>query len=156
MSSQVLKINKQRIFIRDIRSYELDSDELYYRNEIEAGFLHSIFGNPDELWDEYSFDYLYIELKNGETYYLFSDEELKELMEEMGDYFKERQLKVEDCAYKSPYIYYNNDDIERETEEDKNLEEAIGSFVRIKDTFEFASDDISNIVNKLDEAFGCI
>ncbi|MEG0472754.1 MAG: hypothetical protein RR588_10510, partial [Solibacillus sp.] len=156
MSSPVVIINKQRIFIKDIRSYELDCDAFYFRNEIQGGFFHSLFGNPDDLWEQYSFDYIIIEMKNGVTYQFFSDKEVKVLIEEMDHYFKERNLNVEDCFIKYFEINFNNEQIERETEEDKNLEQAIVSFVKVKKTLEFATNNVLDIASRLDHAFGVV
>ena len=137
----VLKLDKRRIFLDHIHRYELDSEALYYRNDIEEErFLFILLMNDDELWSKYSFEYLYIRMRDGMSYKIYSDEKLRNLIKEMADYFEEIDI-------------YSDEEID---EEDEHLRKAFESYVRIKDKFIFVNEDISTITNKIDNAFGTI
>ena len=137
----VLILDNRRIFLKRILRYELDSDELYYRNDTEEErFLFIWLFNDDDLWSKYSFEYLYIKMRDGMSYKIFSDEKLSKLMKEMGYYFEESGINSDEEIF----------------EEDEHLRKAFKSYVRIRDTFTFVSEDISYITNKIDNAFGTI
>ena len=137
----VLILDNRRIFLNGIVRYELGSDELYYRNDTEEErFLFIWLINDDDLWSKYSFEYLYIKMRDGMCYKIFSDEKLYNLMKEMADYFKEIDINSDEEIY----------------EEDEHLRKAFESYVRIKDKFIFVSEDISSITNKIDNSFGTI
>ncbi len=128
----VLILNNKRILLKDIKSYELRSDKLYHRNDKEEQrFLFIWTINKDELWSEYSFDYLYLKMINGK-YKLFSDNKLDELMEEMEIY------------------------LEGIPEEDEHVRKAVKSYERIRDNFIFVNEDILDITDRIDHAFGTI
>ena len=137
----VLILDNRRIFLNGIVRYELCSDELYYRNDKEEeSFLFIWLINDDELWSKYSFEYLYIKMRDGMSYKIFSDKKLYNLMKEMAYYFEENDINSDEEIF----------------EEDEHLRKAFKSYVRIKDTFIFVSEDISYITNKIDNAFGTI
>ena len=137
----VLILDNRRIFLNGIVRYELGSDALYYRNDKEEeSFLFIWLINDDELWSKYSFEYLYIKMRDGMSYKIYSDKKLYNLMKEMADYFEENDINSDDEIY----------------EEDEHLRKAFKSYVRIRDTFTFVSEDISYITNKIDNAFGTI
>lgn len=128
----VLILNNKRIFLKDINRYELRTDKLYHRNDIEEQrFLFIWLINKDEIWSEYSFDYLYLKMINGK-YKFFSDTKLYELMEKMEDY------------------------LARTLDEDEHLRKAVKSYERIKDKFIFVNEDIIDIMQRIDNAFGTI
>ena len=137
----VLILDNRRIFLNGIVRYELGSDALYYRNDKEEeSFLFIWLINDDELWSKYSFEYLYIKMRDGMSYKIFSDKKLYNLMKEMAYYFEENDINSDKEIY----------------EEDEHLRKAFKSYVRIRDTFIFVSEDISYITNKIDNAFGTI
>ena len=137
----VLILDNRRIFLNGIVRYELGSDALYYRNDKdEESFLFIWLINDDELWSKYSFEYLYIKMRDGMSYKIFSDKKLNNLIKEMADYFEENDINSDEEIF----------------EEDEHLRKAFKSYVRIKDTFTFVSEDISYITNKIDNAFGTI
>ena len=137
----VLILDNRRIFLNGIVRYELGSDALYYRNDKEEeSFLFIWLINDDELWSKYSFEYLYIKMRDGMSYKIFSDKKLYNLMKEMADYFEEIDINSDEEIY----------------EEDEHLRKAFKSYVRIKETFIFVSEDISYITNKIDNAFGTV
>ena len=137
----VLILDNRRIFLNGIVRYELGSDALYYRNDKEEeSFLFIWLINDDELWSKYSFEYLYIKMRDGMSYKIFSDKKLYNLMKEMAYYFEESDINSDEEIY----------------EEDEHLRKAFKSYVRIRDTFIFVSEDISYITNKIDNAFGTI
>ena len=137
----VLILDNRRIFLNGIVRYELGSDALYYRNDKEEeSFLFIWLINDDELWSKYSFEYLYIKMRDGMSYKIFSDKKLYNLMKEMAYYFEENDINSDEEIF----------------EEDEHLRKAFKSYVRIKDTFTFVSEDISYITNKIDNAFGTI
>ena len=137
----VLILDNRRIFLNGIVRYELGSDALYYRNDKEEeSFLFIWLINDDELWSEYSFEYLYIKMRDGMSYKIFSDKKLNNLIKEMADYFEENYINSDDEIF----------------EEDEHLRKAFKSYVRIRETFTFVSEDISYITNKIDNAFGTI
>ena len=137
----VLILDNRRIFLNGIVRYELGSDALYYRNDKEEeSFLFIWLINDDELWSKYSFEYLYIKMRDGMSYKIFSDKKLYNLMKEMAYYFEENDINSDEEIY----------------EEDEHLRKAFKSYVRIRETFTFVSEDISYITNKIDNAFGTI
>ena len=137
----VLILDNRRIFLNGIVRYELGSDALYYRNDKEEeSFLFIWLINDDELWSKYSFEYLYIKMRDGMSYKIFSDKKLYNLMKEMAYYFEENDINSDEEIF----------------EEDEHLRKAFKSYVRIRDTFIFVSEDISYITNKIDNAFGTI
>ena len=128
----VLILNNKRILLKDIKSYELRSDQLYHRNDKEEQrFLFIWTINKDELWSEYSFEYLNLKMNNGK-YKFFSDKKLFDLMEEMEIY------------------------LEGILEEDEHLKKAVKSYERIRDNFIFVNEDILDITHRIDNAFGTI
>ena len=137
----VLILDNRRIFLNGIVRYELGSDALYYRNDKEEeSFLFIWLINDDELWSTYSFEYLYIKMRDGMSYKIFSDKKLYNLMKEMAYYFEENDINSDEEIF----------------EEDEHLRKAFKSYVRIRDTFTFVSEDISYITNKIDNAFGTL
>ena len=137
----VLILDNRRIFLNGIVRYELGSDALYYRNDKEEeSFLFIWLINDDDLWSKYSFEYLYIKMRDGMSYKIFSDKKLDNLMKEMAYYFEENDINSDEEIF----------------EEDEHLRKAFKSYVRIKDTFTFVSEDISYITSKIDNAFGTI
>ena len=137
----VLILDNRRIFLNGIVRYELGSDALYYRNDKEEeSFLFIWLINDDDLWSKYSFEYLYIKMRDGMSYKIYSDKKLNNLIKEMADYFEENDINSDDEIY----------------EEDEHLRKAFKSYVRIRETFTFVSEDISYITNKIDNAFGTI
>jgi zinc/manganese transport system substrate-binding protein len=156
----VIVLDNKRIFLKGIRRYELNSDELYHRNNTEEErFLFILLLNEDELWSEYRFEYLYIEMSDRNFFKFFSDKKLDNLMKKMAKYFKEKGIgsEVENCFYDYRFNSYNMSDyLEEILEEDGHLEQAVESYVRIRDAFIYVNEDISVIANRIDNAFGTI
>ena len=137
----VLILDNRRIFLNGIVRYELCSDALYYRNDKEEeSFLFIWLINDDELWSKYSFEYLYIKMRDGMSYKIFSDKKLYNLMKEMAYYFEENDINSDEEIF----------------EEDEHLRKAFKSYVNIRDKFIFVNENISYITNKIDNAFGTI
>ena len=137
----VLILDNKRIFLNGICRYELDSDELYYRNDNEEErFLFIWLMNQDELWSKYSFEYLYIKMFDGKSYKFFSDKKLNKLLKKMANFFEENDIDFDDEIL----------------EEDEHLRKAVESYESIKEDFIFIDEDISHIANKIDDAFGII
>lgn len=137
----VLILDNRRIFLDYIHGYELGSDTLYYRNDTEEErFLFIWLINDDNLWSKYRFEYLYIKMRDGMSYKIYSDKKLNNLIKEMADYLEEIDIHSDEEIY----------------EEDEHLRKAFESYVRIKDKFIFVSEDISSITNKIDNSFGTI
>ena len=152
----VIVLDNKRIFLNRISRYELNSDELYHRNDTDAErFLFIFLINEDELWSEYKFKYLYIETYDGNSYKYYSDRKLENLMKEMDEYFHELGIgsEVEDCSYD---FSFHGEPLEEILDLDEHLELAIESYVRIRDTYKFINEDISSIVNRIDNAYGTI
>ena len=136
----VLILDNKRILLNGISRYEVDFEELYYRNDKEEErFLFIWLFNQDELWSEYSFEYLYIKMFDGKSYKFFSDKILYNLMEEMAYSFEENGIYLDE-----------------EIPEEEHLRKAVESYVSIKDTFIFVDENISYIANRIDNAFGSI
>ncbi len=156
----VIVLDNKRIILKGINRYELNSDELYHRNDTEEErFLFIFLINQDELWSEYSFEYLYIEMSDGNFYKYFSDKKLYNVIKKMAKYFKEEGIgsEVENCFYDYRFNSYNiSEYLEGILEEDEHLSQAVESYVRIRDTFIFVKEDISVIANRIDNAFGTI
>ena len=156
----VVVLDNKRILLKGIRRYELNSDELYYRNNTEEErFLFILLMNQDELWSEYSFEYLFIEMTDGNLYYFYSDKKLSNLMKKMARYFKENGIgrEVEDCSYDDTSNSCDmSEDLEEILEEDEHLEQAVESYVKIRDAFILVNEDISVITDRIDNAFGII
>ena len=137
----VLILDNRRIFLDHIHRYELGSDTLYYRNDTEEErFLFIWLVNDDDLWSKYRFEYLYIKMRDGMSYKIYSDKKLDNLIKKMAYYLEEIDVHSDEEIY----------------EEDGHLRKAFESYVRIKDKFIFVSEDISSITNKIDNAFGTI
>ena len=131
----------KRILLNRISRYELDTDEMYYRNDNEEEtFLLIWIINQDDLWSKYRFNYLYIKMVDGKSYKFFSDKKLYNLMKKMDDYFDENGINFDDEIL----------------EEDAYLKKAVESYVRIRDKFIFVDENISYIANRIDYAFGTI
>ena len=137
----VLMLDDKRILLNRISRYELDSDELYYRNDNEEEtFLLIWIINQDELWSKYNFNYLFIKMVDGKSYKFYSDKKLYNLMNKMDDYFDENGISLND----------------EKLEEDAYLKKAVESYVRIRDKFIFVDEKISYIADRIDHAFGTI
>ena len=88
----VLILDNRRIFLDHIHRYELGSDALYYRNDTEEErFLFIWLVNDDDLWSKYRFEYLYIKMRDGMSYKIYSDKKLDNLIKKMADFFEENQ-----------------------------------------------------------------
>ena len=134
-------LDDKRILLNRISRYEIDTDEMYYRNDNEEEtFLLIWIINQDELWSKYNFNYLYIKMIDGKSYKFYSDKKLYNLMNKMDDYFDENSISFDDKIL----------------EEDAYLKKAVESYVRIRDKFIFVDENISYIANKVDYAFGTI
>jgi len=137
----VLMLDDKRILLNRISRYELDSDELYYRNDNEEEtFLLIWILNQDDLWSKYRFNYLSIKMVDGKSYKFYSDKKLYKLMKEMDEYFKENDIGFDDEIL----------------DEDEHLRKAVESYTRIRDKFIFVDEKISYIANRIDHAFGTI
>lgn len=156
----VIVLDNKRILLKGISRYELNSDELYYRNNTEEErFLCIFLINQDELWSDYSFEYLYIEMSDGNFYKYFSDKKLDNVMKKMAKYFKEKGIgrEVDNCFYDYRFNSYNiSDYLEGILVKDEHLGQAVESYVRIRDTYIFVNENISVIANRIDNAFGTI
>ena len=156
----VIVLDNKRIILKGISRYELNSDELYYRNDTEEErFLFIFLMNKHELWSEYSFEYLSIEMSDGNLYKYYSDKKLYKLMKKMAKYFKEDGIgsEVENCFYDYRLNSCNiSEYFEEILEEDEHLEQAVMSYVKIRDSFIFVNEDILVLANRIDNAFGTI
>lgn len=156
----VIVLDNKRILLKGINRYELNFDELYYRNDTEEKiFLFIFLINQEELWSEYSFEYLFIEMSDGNLYNYHSDHNLYNIMRKMEKYFKEIGIgrEVEKCLYDNrSHSYTISEYLEEILEEDEHLEQAVESYVRIRDTFIYVYEDISVIAYRIDNAFGTI
>ena len=156
----VIVLDNERILLKGINRYEVNSDELYYRNDIEEEiFLFIFIINEDELWSEYCFEYLFIEMSDGTLYNYHSDQNLSNIMKRMEKYFNEMGIgsEVEKCLYDNHSNSFTiSDYLEEILEEDEHMEQAVESYVRIRDTLIFVDEDISVIAYRIDNAFGTI
>lgn len=156
----VIVLDKKRLFLKRIKNYELNTDEIYYRNDkAEERFLFLFLMNEDELWSEYKFEYLYIKMFDGNEYKYVSDKKLSHIIKKMDKYFKEVGIdsELEDCSYNcSEECYYVSEKLKELLENDKHLGRAVDSYVITRDTFIFVDEDISNIANRMDDAFGTV
>ncbi|MCM3720925.1 DNA polymerase III subunit alpha [Solibacillus isronensis] len=155
----VIVLDNKRLFLKRIKNYELNSEKIYYRNDkAEERFLFLFLMNEDELWSEYKFKYLYIQMFDGSEYKYFSDKKLYRILKKMDEYFKEAGIsEIEDCSYNSSEdCYYVSEDLKEIMETDEHLAQAIDSYVIIKDTFIFVDEDISIIADRMDNSFGTL
>lgn len=152
----VIVLENKRIILNGINRYELKSDEMYYRNDTEEErFLFIFLINQDDLWSEYCFEFLYIEMADGTLYKYYSDKKLYDVMEKMANYFEEKGIgsEVGNYFYDDQYV---SEVLEVILEEDEHLGQAVESYVKIRDMFLFVNEDISAIANRIDHAFGII
>lgn len=155
----VIVLDNKRLFLKRIKNYELNTEKIYYRNaKPEERFLFLFLMNEDELWSEYKFKYLYIQMFDGSEYKYFSDKKLYNILKKMDQYFKEAELsEIEDCSYDSSEdCYYVSEDLKEIMENDEHLAQAVDSYVIIKDTFIFVDEDISLIAERMDNSFGTV
>lgn len=155
----VIVLDNKRLFLKRIKNYELNTEKIYYRNaKPEERFLFLFLMNEDELWSEYKFKYLYIQMFDGSEYKYFSDKKLYNILKKMDQYFKEAELsEIEDCSYDSSEdCYYVSEELKEIMENDEHLAQAIDSYVIIKDTFIFVDEDISLIAERMDNSFGTV
>ncbi|MER1989360.1 MAG: DNA polymerase III subunit alpha [Solibacillus isronensis] len=155
----VIVLDNKRLFLKRIKNYELNTEKIYYRNDKpEERFLFLFLMNEDELWSEYKFKYLYIQMFDGSEYKYFSDKKLYNILKKMDEYFKEAELsEIEDCSYDSSEdCYYVSEDLKEIMENDEHLAQAVDSYVIIKDTFIFVDEDISLIAERMDNSFGTV
>ena len=146
----VVILDNKRIFLESISKYEIGSDKLYHRNDKEEERILFFWPiNTDDLWSEYSFRYLYIKMFNGKKYRFFSDKKLYDLLEYMENYFIEEDIgdALEDD---------NSERSEEILEEDEHLRQAVESYLKIKKRYKYIKEDILDIANRLDNAFGTI
>ena len=93
----VIVLDKERLFLKRIRSYELNSHELYYRNDkAEERFLFILLMNEDELWSEHKFNYLKIKTLDGKESKYYSDKKVYNVMKKMAEYFEAVRLSEND------------------------------------------------------------
>ena len=156
----VIVLDNKRLFLKRIKSYELNSEEIYYRNDkTEERFLFLFLMNEEELWSEYKFEYLYIKMFDGNEYKYFSDKKLDNILKKMANYFKEVGIdsEVEDCSYeRSDDCYYVSEKLKEILENDEYLAQAVDSYIITKDTFIFVDEDISTIATRMDNSFGLV
>ncbi|MER2112216.1 MAG: DNA polymerase III subunit alpha [Solibacillus isronensis] len=155
----VIVLDNKRLFLKRIKNYELNTEKIYYRNaKPEERFLFLFLMNEDELWSEYKFKYLYIQMFDGSEYKYFSDKKLYNILKKMDEYFKEAELsEIEDCSYDSSEdCYYVSEDLKEIMENDEHLAQAVDSYVIINDTFIFVDEDISLIAERMDNSFGTV
>ena len=155
----VIVLDNKRLFLKRIKNYELNTEKIHYRNDKpEERFLFLFLMNEDELWSEYKFKYLYIQMFDGSEYKYFSDKKLYNILKKMDEYFKEAELsEIEDCSYDSSEdCYYVSEDLKEIMENDEHLAQAVDSYVIIKDTFIFVDEDISLIAERMDNSFGTV
>ncbi|MBM7664181.1 hypothetical protein JOC25_000637 [Solibacillus kalamii] len=156
----VIVLDNKRLFLKRIKSYELNTEEIYYRNDkTEERFLFLFLMNEEELWSEYKFEYLYIKMFDGNEYKYFSDKKLDNILKKMANYFKEVGIdsEVEDCSYdRSDDCYYVSEKLKEILENDEYLAQAVDSYIITKDTFIFVDEDISTIATRMDNSFGLV
>ena len=156
----VIVLDNKRLFLKRIKSYELNTEEIYYRNDkTEERFLFLFLMNEDELWSEYKFEYLYIKMFDGNEYKYFSDKKLDNILKKMDNYFKEIGIdsEVEDCSYDlSDDCYYVSEKLKETLENNEYLAQAVDSYIITKDTFIFVDEDISSIATRMDNSFGLV
>ena len=155
----VIVLDNKRLFLKRIKNYELNTEEIYYRNDkAEERFLFLFLMNEDELWSEYKFKYLYIKMFDGSEYKYFSDKKLYNILKKMDEYFKEAGIsEIEDCSYNSSEdCYLVSENLKEILENDEHLAQAVDSYVIIKDTFIFVDEDISLIAERMDNSFGTV
>lgn len=155
----VIVLDNKRLFLKRIKNYELNTEKIYYRNaKPEERFLFLFLMNEDELWSEYKFKYLYIQMFDDSEYKYFSDKKLYNILKKMDQYFKEAELsEIEDCSYDSSEdCYYVSEDLKEIMENDEHLAQAVDSYVIINDTFIFVDEDISLIAERMDNSFGTV
>lgn len=156
----VIVLDNKRLFLKRIKSYELNTEEIYYRNDkTEERFLFLFLMNEEELWSEYKFEYLYIKMFDGSEYKYFSDKKLDNILKKMDNYFKEIGIdsEVEDCSYdRSDDCYYVSEKLKEILENDEYLAQAVDSYIITKDTFIFVDEDISTIATRMDNSFGLV
>lgn len=156
----VIVLDNKRLFLKRIKSYELNTEEIYYRNDkTEERFLFLFLMNEEELWSEYKFEYLYIKMFDGSEYKYFSDKKLDNILKKMDNYFKEIDIdsEVEDCSYDlSDDCYYVSEKLKEILENNEYLAQAVDSYIITKDTFIFVDEDISSIATRMDNSFGLV
>ena len=156
----VIVLDKERVFLKRIRSYELKSEELYYRNDkAEERFLFIFLLNEDELWSEHKFNYLKIKTLDGIESKYYSDKKVYNVMKKMDEFFNEVGIgsEIEDCSYNcSEDCYYVSEELKELLENDEHLEQAVDSYIFIRDTFKFVDEDILTIADRIDNAFGTV
>ncbi|BAK16131.1 DNA polymerase III, alpha subunit [Solibacillus silvestris StLB046] len=156
----VIVLDNKRLFLKRIKSYELNTEEIYYRNDkTEERFLFLFLMNEEELWSEYKFEYLYIKMFDGSEYKYFSDKKLDNILKKMANYFKEVGIdsEVEDCSYdRSDDCYYVSEKLKEILENDEYLAQAVDSYIITKDTFIYVDEDISTIATRMDNSFGLV
>ncbi|MFL0582598.1 DNA polymerase III subunit alpha [Solibacillus silvestris] len=156
----VIVLDNKRLFLKRIKSYELNTEEIYYRNDkTEERFLFLFLMNEEELWSEYKFEYLYIKMFDGNEYKYFSDKKLDNILKKMANYFKEVGIdsEVEDCSYdRSDDCYYVSEKLKEILENDEYLAQAVDSYIITKDTFIYVDEDISTIATRMDNSFGLV
>lgn len=156
----VIVLDNKRLFLKRIKSYELNTEEIYYRNDkTEERFLFLFLMNEEELWSEYKFEYLYIKMFDGSEYKYFSDKKLDNILKKMDNYFKEIGIdsEVEDCSYDlSDDCYYVSEKLKETLENNEYLAQAVDSYIITKDTFIFVDEDISSIATRMDSSFGLV
>ncbi|OBW60101.1 DNA polymerase III subunit alpha [Solibacillus silvestris] len=156
----VIVLDNKRLFLKRIKSYELNTEEIYYRNDkTEERFLFLFLMNEEELWSEYKFEYLYIKMFDGSEYKYFSDKKLDNILKKMDNYFKEIGIdsEVEDCSYDlSDDCYYVSEKLKETLENNEYLAQAVDSYIITKDTFIFVDEDISSIATRMDNSFGLV
>lgn len=131
---KVLVINEERIFVSKIKNYSIEERAIIYRNSQKDGFFIFQTKTPEQLFSRYYFKYLFIKTTDGNTYRYYSDDIANEKVSNLCSYFANRDL-----AYAS----------ELEKRADRELSELLTDYT-------YTSEDIKDIVNKIDGVFNLI
>ncbi|NRF94820.1 cold shock domain-containing protein [Paenibacillus frigoriresistens] len=145
--AKVLVLGDHRILLNKIKKYSLHETEITYRNGIQppSGIFKQFVFDQSQLWSNKNFQYLYIQMFDGSTYYIYSDQETHKIYSEALHSFKASGL-ISNNYYKRQTEGLN--------EHHKKSLNQVGEMFE-KD-FLFVNDGISAIINKLDSAFNAI
>lgn len=138
--AQVLILGNNRLLIKKIKNYSINSHNFTFRNEVKytaKGFWSPLFFDQDkEFFSTKSINYLNIQMFDGTIYKVYSDEEANRVHLNTLNYFAEFD---ESASFTG-----------------SNKSKALSDSTIVADTFIYVSKDINTIVKALDEVLSAV
>jgi hypothetical protein len=148
----IITINNKRIFASNLEMYDIKKNKLYFK--FHDSFTKDVISRSrediredikrilesDKKWEYIEYSYLYIKQNNGKIYRFYSDKNIRNLYNEIYDYFKYLYDPFKDNFFVPPDFGPKN-------------KEAIELLKIIHKSYEYTNEDINNLILKIDSIF---